>query len=542
MIDISLSKVTKSYGFDNILDNISLEINRGDIVSIVGDNGSGKSTLLKIIAKEENISSGTVAIRNGATVGMLHQIPDVEIDVKVIDILYRSVKEILDIEEKLKVYENKMSKLTGKELDKVLNSYSNLQEKYINMGGYEVSEKIGRIVTGFKIKNLLNSNFNILSGGEKTIVSLAALMIKNPDILLLDEPTNHLDIDTLEWLEDYLKAYKGTIVIVSHDRYFLDKISSKTILIENGSVEIFHGNYSYYLEENEKRMLIEFKNYNDQQKQINAMKASIKRLQEFGRLANPGGEAFFKRATNIQKRLDKMEKVNRPVIKKELPLNFDMNMRSGKEVIIVKDLSIQYDKILFNNANMLVRFGEHICLVGNNGTGKSTLIKNILDGNDSIKIGSNLNIGYIPQEIHFEDQNKTILEVAREFYVGDEQHLRSSLFRFMFYGENIQKKVSKISGGEKVRLKLFCLMQQKANLLILDEPTNHIDIATREILESALNEFNGTILFISHDRYFINKVANKIVAIEDAKLVEYVGDYDYYKNIVQNIEHIIKNK
>ena len=532
MIDISLSKVTKSYGFDNILDNISLEINKGDIVSIVGDNGSGKSTLLKIIAKEENISSGTVAIRNGATVGMLHQIPDVEIDIKVIDILYRSVKEILDIEEKLKVYENKMSKLTGKELDKVLNSYSNLQEKYINMGGYEVSEKIGRIVTGFKIDNLLNSNFNILSGGEKTIVSLAALMIKTPDILLLDEPTNHLDIDTLEWLEDYLKAYKGTIVIVSHDRYFLDKISTKTILIENGSVEIFHGNYSYYLEENEKRILLEFKNYNDQQKQINAMKETIKKLQEWGKLG--GNEKFFKRAKCMQNRLDKMEKVNRPVIKKDLPLNFDMNMRSGKEVIVVDNLNIKYDKILFSNANMLVRFGEHVCLVGNNGTGKSTLIKNILDGNDSIKIGSNLNIGYIPQEIHFEDPNKTILEVAREFYVGDEQHLRSSLFRFMFYGENIQKKVSKISGGEKVRLKLFCLMQQKANLLILDEPTNHIDIATREILESALNDFNGTILFISHDRYFINKVADKIVAIEDAKMVEYVGDYDYYNSVLNN--------
>ncbi len=459
--------------------------------------------------------------------------PDMEENVKVLDILYRSVKEILDIEDKLKRYENKMQEVTGKELDKILNSYSNLQQKYINIGGYEVSEKIGRIVTGFKIESLLESDFNILSGGEKTILSLASLMIKGPDILLLDEPTNHLGIDTLEWLEGYLKAYKGTIVIVSHDRYFLDKVSTKTILIENGSAEIFNGNYSYYLEENEKRIFLKFKNYNDQQKQIKAMKDAIKRLQDWGRIGD--NERFFKRAKCMQNRLDKMEKLNKPLIKNELPINFDMNIRSGKEVIIVNNLNIHYDKVLFSNANMLVRFGEHICLVGNNGTGKSTLIKNISDGNDSIKIGSSLNIGYIPQEIHFEDPNKTILKIAREYYVGEEQHLRSSLFRFMFYGDNIQKKVSKISGGEKVRLKLFCLMQQKANLLILDEPTNHIDIATREILESALNDFNGTILFISHDRYFINKVADKIVAIEDTKLVEYVGDYDYYKIIVSKM-------
>jgi len=533
MIDINISKLTKSYGFNNILDNISLEINKSERVSIVGDNGAGKSTLLKIMAKEETVTSGTIAIRSGATIGMLYQIPDVEENIKVLDILYRSVKEIFDIEDKLKKYENKMQEATGKQLEKILNSYSILQEKYISMGGYEVSEKIGRIVTGFKIENLLNSIFNTLSGGEKTIVSLAALMIKSPDILLLDEPTNHLDIDTLEWLEGYLKGYKGTIVIVSHDRYFLDRISTKTILIENGCVEIFNGNYSYYLEEKEKRIILEFKNYNDQQKQINAMKAAIKRLQEWGRIGD--NERFFKRAKCMQNRLDKMEKTNKPLFKKELLINFDMNLRSGKEVIMVKDLNIQYDKVLFNHANTLIRFGEHVCLIGNNGTGKSTLIKALLNGNDSIKLGTNLNIGYIPQEIHFEDENKSVLEIARQDYIGDEQHLRSSLYKFMFYGENIQKKVGKISGGEKVRLMLFCLIQKKANLLILDEPTNHIDIVTREILETALNDYNGTMLFISHDRYFINKVAEKIVAIEDAKLVEYPGDYDYYKNIMQKL-------
>ena len=259
MIDISINKVCKSYGFGNILDNISFDINTGEIVSIVGDNGSGKSTLLKLIAKEENITSGIISIRKGASIGYLSQIADLSINDKVKDILYRSVKDIFEIEERLKKYEEKMLDAGCKELDLIIKKYSELQERYINFGGYELSEKTGKIVNGFKIGHLLDINYNNLSGGEKRIVSFASLMINNPDILLLDEPTNHLDIDTLEWLEKYLKNYKGTVVIVSHDRYFLDNISKKIILLENGDIEIFHTNYSGFLEENEKRILNEFK-------------------------------------------------------------------------------------------------------------------------------------------------------------------------------------------------------------------------------------------------------------------------------------------
>ncbi|MBQ2873065.1 MAG: ABC-F family ATP-binding cassette domain-containing protein [Bacilli bacterium] len=531
MLEISISKICKNYGFGNILNNISFDVMNGEIVSIVGENGSGKSTLLKIIAKEENATSGSVAIRKNGTLGYLSQTSLEEDDnILVKDILYRSVKEIIDIENKLKEYENKMLGATEKELDNIIRKYSNLQEKFINIGGYEVSEKIGRIVTGFKIENLLELNYNNLSGGEKRIVSFAALIIKNPDILLLDEPTNHLDIETLEWLENYLINYKGTILIVSHDRYFLDKITKKTILLEEGNALVFNTNYSDFLIENDKRKNIEYKEYKEQQKEIKAMRESIKKLREFGRLAVPGGESFFKRANSIEKRLEKLEKINKPKEKKIIPLEFNYQNRSGKDVLVVTNLNISYDnKIIFNNANMKINYGEHICLIGKNGSGKSSLIKNILSSNNNIKLGSNVKIGYIPQEIVF-DKDSIVYDLARKYFIGEESHLRSALFKFMFVGNDIYKKISSLSGGEKVRLKLFCLMQEEVNFLILDEPTNHIDITTREILEDTLNGYKGTILFVSHDRYFINKLATKIISIEKNKLFEYVGNYDDYRN------------
>lgn len=528
MIDISVNKLTKEYGFGYVLDNISFDVNNGEIISIVGDNGSGKSTLLKLIARLENPTSGVISIRKGISVGYLNQMSNDEEDILVKDILYKSVKDITDIEDKIKKYEKMMLGCSDKELNLIIKKYSDLQEKFMDIGGYEISEKIGRIVTGFKIDNLLNKKYSYLSGGEKRIVSLAALMIKNPDILLLDEPTNHLDIDMLEWLENYLKNYKGTIMIVSHDRYFLNKISSKTILLENGNVEIFHTNYSGFLEENEKRVMLEFKEYKDQQKKIKAMKESIRKLRDFGKLGND--ERFFKRAKSIEKRLDKMDKISRPREKTIIPLNFSTGMRTGKDVLTIKNLNISFEKVIFNRASMLINYRDKVCLMGKNGSGKSTLIKSIINGNDCVKLGTNVKIGYIPQEIVF-SQNESVYELARRYFKGEESHLRSALFKFMFIGENIYKKISKLSGGEKVRLKLFCLMQDEVNFLILDEPTNHIDITTREILEDTLTEYEGTILFVSHDRYFINKVATKIISIENNKLNEYIGNYDDYKDV-----------
>ena len=528
MIEININKIKKNYGFKNILDDISFEVKTNEVISLIGENGCGKSTILKLINKEENPNEGTISIRKGATIGYLPQIPNIENENKSVkEYLYETVQYIIDIGNKIKNYENQMSNCSNKELEKIIQKYCNLQEKYNDLGGYEIDTKINKIVTGFKIEKLLNNTLKNLSGGEKRIVYLARIMINNPSILLLDEPTNHLDIDTLEWFENYLKNYNGTILIVSHDRYFLDKVSTKTILIENGNNYIFNGNYSYYLKENELRIEKEFKDYKEQQKMISAMKNKIKKLEEFGRLAFPQGEKFFRRAQSIRKRLEKIEILNKPIEKKEIPLNFDFNTRSGKKVLSINNYNLYINnKLLIEDINIEITYKDKICIVGANGCGKSTLIKAILNKDNNIDIGSNVNIGYIPQEIVFSD-NITILDYCKRFYIGDEPHLRSSLNKFYFYGPNVFKKVNNLSGGEKVRLKLFELIQNNNNFLILDEPTNHIDIYTKEILEDALNDFNGTILFISHDRFFINKLANKTLYINNNKITEYIGNYDY---------------
>ena len=377
MIEISLNKINKSYGFKNVLNDLSFEIQTGEKVSLIGENGCGKSTVLNIINGSETVSSGLLSIRKGSTIGYLKQEPfTYEEDTLVEDILYESVKDILEIETKLMEYEAKISCENGKELDKLLVKYANLQEKFVSLGGYEVDTKVKKIINGFRISSLVSKHYNHLSGGEKRIVSLAAIMIKNPSILLLDEPTNHLDIATLEWFEEYLKKYSGTVLIVSHDRYFLDKVATKTILIERGKEVIFHGNYSYYLKENDLRIEKEFKDYKDQQKIVVAMKRKIKQLEEFGRLAFPCGEGFFRRAENIRKRLERIELVDKPVIKKELPINFTFDTRSGKEVLVIKNFDLFIENhLLIKNIYLDITYKDHVCILGSNGSGKTTLIR-----------------------------------------------------------------------------------------------------------------------------------------------------------------------
>ena len=531
MIEISLNKINKSYGLNTILNDLSLEIKTGEIIALIGENGCGKTTLLNIINGDENIDSGTISIKKGNTIGYLKQTPEKRNDNEIVkDILYESVSDILKLSDRLKEYENKMLSASEKELNEIIIKYTNLQEKFINVGGYEIDTKINKIIAGFKINNLLDKKYNVLSGGEKRIVELAAIMIKEPSVLLLDEPTNHLDIDTLEWFEDFIKKYKGTILIVSHDRYFIDKVATKTVLIERGKEIIFNGNYSYYLAENEARIEREFKDYKDQAKKIEAMKKKIKQLEEWGKLAYPGGDPFFRRAENIRKRLERMDKKEKPVEKKELPINFEFNERSGKDVITINNYNLTIENnTLIENVKLNIKYKDKICIMGANGCGKSTLIKRILENNDSnIKIGSNVSIGYIPQEITFKE-DMTVLAYARKIFIGEESYLRSALDKFYFHGEHVFKKLSKISGGEKVRLKLFELIQSNNNCIILDEPTNHIDINTKEVLEEALKDYQGTIIFISHDRYFINKLANKIFYIDNKKIKEYLGNYDDYK-------------
>lgn len=539
MMDISIANAKKNYGFKNVLDGFALDVTSGEKIGLIGPNGCGKTTLFKLITKEEGLDSGSISIRKGANVRLLSQMPPiVDDECTVRDILTRDFKDVFEIEDSMKELEKKMTVADSNELEIILDRYGKLQNRFMDLDGYTIDSKISELCSKFRIdESMLNRKFNTLSGGEKTIVNLASIMLSNPDILLLDEPTNNLDIDTLEWLETYLKSYAGTIILCSHDRYFLDKVVSKIVSIERGKSEIFFGNYSYYLEENERRTLAEFEEYKDQQKMIEAMKRKIKQLQEFGKLAYPGGESFFKRAASIQKRLDKIELLDKPETVKEIPLNFQMTDRSGKQVLMVRDFDLTVaDKDLLDRVSFDVAFKDRTCLMGKNGSGKSTLIKYIMglyekkQEDDHVRIGSNVSIGYIPQTITFEDDNATILDVARRSYYGSETHLRASLAKFMFNGENVFKRVGTLSGGEKVRLKLFELMQKNINLLIMDEPTNHIDITTQEVLEEALKEYPGTILFISHDRYFINEIAQKVLYIEDKEITEYLGNYDDYRN------------
>ncbi len=527
MIDISLNKINKNYGFNSVLKDLSFDIKNNERVCLIGSNGCGKTTTLRLIMGFETPDSGNITIRKGARIGYLTQIPPLEKDdVLANDVYLRGVKELLDLENKINVLLDNMdsSNKSIKELDK-------LQEEFRIKGGYSLNEKIERIKHGFKLNDdILKTNYNNLSGGEKTIVNLASLVLSEPDVLLLDEPTNHLDIDTLEWFEEYLKNYKGSVLIVSHDRYFLDRVVNKTICIENGHEEVYAGNYSYYLDESEKRFLLQFKAFNNQQREIKAIKEAINRLWEWGTKSdNP---IFFRRMHAMEKRLERMEVIEKPKTKSELKINFTVNERSSNHVLTIEDLDLSIaSKELLVKSSMSVYYKERVCLMGKNGTGKTTLIKNILNNtHNNIKLGANITIGYIPQEIRFDNNELTVYEFVRSFFVGSESELRSKLNRFYFNEESISKKLKNISGGEKVRLKLLELILKNANFLILDEPTNHIDIDTREILEESLLDYDGTLLFISHDRYFINKIATKIVRIEDKHLVTYIGNYDDIKD------------
>lgn len=532
MIEISLNKINKSYGFNRVLNNLSFDIKTNERVALIGSNGCGKTTTLKIIMGIESYDSGNISIRKESKIGYLTQIPPKEDDnVSARSVYLRGVQELINLENKINDFVENMSSN-----EKDIKLLDKLQEEFRISGGYSLKEKIEKIRNGFKITNeLLDREYNKLSGGEKTLINLASIILSNPDILLLDEPTNHLDIDTLEWFEEYLSSYNGTVVIISHDRYFLDRTVNKIIEIENGNANIYHGNYSYYLKESEKRLMVEFQNYKNQQKEIKALKEAIERYKVWG--AKSDNPMFFRRAKAIETRLQKMEVIDRPKTKSELRINFNVEDRTSNRVMVISNFDLRIgNNELLRNSHMEVYYKERVCLMGKNGAGKTTLIKNILNNtHDNIKLGTNIKIGYIPQEIRFDNEDLTIYEHMRKIFVGSESELRSKLNQFYFTADNIDKKVKNLSGGEKVRLKLLELILKNANFLILDEPTNHIDIDTREILEESLLAYEGTILFVSHDRYFINKIATKIVMIENKEMITYNGNYDSIKKKSNNV-------
>ena len=536
-MELAFNNVLKYLDASLILKNITFSVYNNEKVGIVGVNGSGKSTILKLIAGIYNMSrddKGSISIPRGKSVSYLPQVINYPEGLKVREVLNEAFKKLYEIEDEIKKAEKTLKNLSGNDLNKALEKYSSLQELYEVKGGYEKEERLSKVSSGLNFnEDFLNKDFDVLSGGEKTTVILGKILLEKPDILLLDEPTNHLDMAAMEWLEGYLKAYKGIVLVVSHDRYFLDNTVNKIIEIEDMESKTYSGNYSSYVKQKDDDNMIQFNQFKEQQKKIKAMEKTIKELRDWA--ARVDNVKFFKRAESMKKRLDKMQKIEKPKLQNDsMRLKLTMSERSGKDVVSVKNLNKSFQKkVLFKDAGLDIKYKDRACIIGKNGSGKSTLIKMLLGeepcDSGSLKIGESVLYSYLPQIIAFKDEEKTVLECFREDINMLEGAAREYLSKYMFYGSDVFKKVSKLSGGERVRLKLSKLLYDDINLLILDEPTNHLDIESIETLESALEDFKGTILFISHDRYFINKIGNKIFEIEHKVFKEYDGNYDFYK-------------
>ncbi|MEG0775700.1 ABC-F type ribosomal protection protein [Clostridium sp.] len=534
MIELSVNNVMKYFGANLVLKDINFTVQQGERVGLVGRNGSGKTTALKLITGIETKDKGDIAIRKGATVGYLEQMPSYE-DGSTVEMVLNTAFNDLDLMEKeMSLLEEKMKNLKGDDLEKVLKQYSYIQQVYEVKGGYDREEKLSRVCLGLKFqKAFLEKPFHILSGGEKTTAMLGKILLENPDILILDEPTNHLDMEALEWFEEYLKTYKGTVIVVSHDRYFLDNVVTKIVEFEDLLCTTYEGNYSEFIRQKEEKMILEYEAYKVQQKKVDAMEKSIKNLRDWAMRGD--NEKFFKRAASMQKRLDKMDKLDKPDMEKvNMKINITTKGRSGGEVIKVEGASKSFqEKELFIHGDMLIRYKDRVAFIGPNGSGKSTLLKILLGeetvDNGSVEFGANVKVAYLPQVIEFNDDNMTVLQFFRENIEILEGKAREYLAKFMFFGESVFKKVGSLSGGEKSRLMLSKLLFNDINLLVLDEPTNHLDIDSIETLEEALLDFTGTILFVSHDRYFINNICERVVALEDKKFIDYCGNYDYYR-------------
>ena len=550
MYELSLIGVKKYMDATLILKNVTFQVYSCEKVGIVGVNGSGKSTILKLIARIEPMNycigypgarspgydEGFVNVPKEASVAYLEQIPKYDDNLKVIDVLNMAFGEIYKVEKQMHELENKMRGLHGDDLEKALKQYSEVVQLFEVSGGYEMEEKLSKICTGLKLdESFLNKKFNLLSGGEKTTVVLGKLLIDNPDILLLDEPTNHLDMDSMEWLEEYLINYKGIVIIVSHDRYFLDNIVTKIVEIEDMEAICYKGNYSEYVQQKEENLRIQYENFREQQKKINAIENTVKELRDWAMRADI--YKFFKRAASMQIKLDKMERIQKPVFEKQnMKLDLKASQRSGNETIKAIKLCKNFgDKVILKDAELLVNFSERVALIGPNGCGKTTFLKILLGEQQAdsgiVELGANVMAAYLPQNIMFKNEDLTVLDCFREGISILEGKAREYLAKYMFYGNSVFKKVRHLSGGERIRLKLGKLLFEDVNLLILDEPTNHLDIDSIENFEEALQNFKGTIFFISHDRYFINNICERVIAVENNSFRSYLGNYDYYKNI-----------
>lgn len=534
---LNVDNLTIDFGFNKLFNNVSFSLNEGESISIVGPNGCGKSTLLKIIAGIIKPDKGQVSIKKGAKLAYLDQTgASIDDNRCVYEILKESFCELNELEKSIKKLEDKMNKNTDNQ--KIINKYCSLIDRYSNLGGYEIDANINTVIAGLKLDStILDRSFNELSGGEKTLVQLAKTLIIKPDLLLLDEPTNHLDIERIEWLENYIENFKGAIVIVSHDRYFLDKMCDKILDLESSCGKIYSTNYTGFLEEKERLFEKQMTNYKEEQLLIKRLETEMKWFAERGMATN--SSTLTARARALETRINRIKSnaIIRPVKRNKANINFLKDNKTSNRIISLRNFSVNLPngKDLIQNITLDVFAGEHIALIGENGCGKSTLVKSIIGINNLnytgiINIGPSVKIGYISQIISFKDDKQSLLDYFRLSTCLPEQTARQILVGFQFYNDDIKKRVGSLSGGERMKVKLAELLQNKVNTLILDEPTNHIDIDTKEAFENALKNFSGTLLFVSHDRYFINKFADKIFELNNGNINIYYGNYDDYVN------------
>ncbi len=530
MIDISVKDLVKSFDSErNVLDGISFDVQAGERVGLLGKNGAGKTTLFKILTGELDYNSGEIAFAAGKKVGLISQIPVYPEEYTVEDVLRTAFRQLERIKEQMQALEARMTDHTPQD---VLQRYDELLNRYTAGGGYDTDTETDKICNGLAITAAQRGQaFASLSGGEKTRVNLARLLLEKTEILLLDEPTNHLDMNSVEWLEDYIEKFKGTVLTISHDRYFLDRVVSRIVEIHDGKAEFYSGNYSFYVQEKQARFELQLKQYEKEQAKLGQLGFTLERMKGWG----INNRTLYRRAMSIQHRMERIEKTDRPTKDKTMRARFNQRDFFGDEVLSIKNLSKTFDgRTLFSDVELEMGGGERVALLGDNGTGKTTFLKMLLGeetGEGKIKFGPSVKWAYLPQVIHFDHPERTLLDTMLYEKNCSVQTARDRLGAFLFEGDDVYKTVGKLSGGEQSRLRLCMLMDESINLLILDEPTNHLDIASREWVEDALEEYEGALIFVSHDRYFVNKFATRIWELENGHIRDYPCGYEKYRSI-----------
>ena len=533
MVDIQVNNLTKFFVIgENLLNGLSFEIQEGECVAILGRNGCGKTTLFKILTGEMDYDDGEVFVNPHKKIGLISQIPKFPMGYTVEDVLRSAYADIMSCKRKMEQLEKAMAHGATAEQ---LREYDNLSNRFQSGGGYEMDVEVDKICNGLGItQDQRIQEFDSLSGGEKTRMNLARLLLEKTDILLLDEPTNHLDLNSVEWLEGYIKAFKGTVLAISHDRYFIDRIAQRVIEIVDGHAEFYSGNYSFYMDEKQARFDLQMKQYEQEQAKLKQLGFTVERMKGWG----INNRTLYRRAMSIQHRMERIKKTEKPKKERTMKASFGEKDFSGDVVFKLKNLSKSFgERTLFSDVNLSVEGGERIAILGDNGTGKSTFIKCLLGDEDcggKIQFGPTVKWGYLPQIIHFAHPERTLYDTMLYEKNCTPQTARDRLGAFMFQGEDVFKTVETLSGGEQSRLRLCMLMDEKINLLILDEPTNHLDIASREWVEAAIEEFEGVLLFVSHDRYFIEKFAERIWLLEDGGIRDFACGYKKYRSILEH--------